>query len=236
MNFGPGSGLTIDLSNSQIDLSLSQITETIVDTYYNEDNYNLEKSQINQELYSLEKDLHMLKEINTDMNQNLIKTDTNNYDFNDIENIDMNKLVELTSNVDEEIIKEQNEEIQKVEQGLNDLKELVNEVNKIIVINKEDLEAVEKTVEKVEDNVDDGHVALCAAEELQEASIYVDWLNHKNTKIAGAATVVGLTTGGLGYLFGTGAMIASGMAVAAGATTGVGTKVILRSISQKLRF
>ena len=241
MNFGPGSGLTINLSDSQVDLSLSQITETIIDTYYNDDDYSLEKSEeVNQEIYaeskipleidnlvlnetellcSLDNELQILKEINYNMNKSLINTDVN-----------LNKLVESTASVDEEIIKEQNEEIKKVEQELNELKKMMNEVNKIVVINREDLEAVEQTVDKVEVNVDTG------VEELREASTYVNWLTHKNTKIAGAATVVGLATGGIGYLFGAGAIVASGIALATGAATGAGTNVALKSVSQKLSF
>ncbi len=230
MNFGPGSGLTINLSDSQVDLSLSQITETIIDTYYNDDDYSLEKSEeVNQEIYAesnipleidnLDNELQMLKEINSNMNKSLINTDVN-----------LNKLVESTASVDEEIIKEQNEGIKKVEKELNDLKEMVNEVNKIVVINREDLEAVEQTVDKVEVNVGTG------VEELREASTYVNWMTHKNTKIAGAATVVGLATGGIGYLFGAGAIVASGIALATGAATGAGTNVALKSVSQKLSF
>lgn len=225
-DFSSEPGLIINLANSQVDLSLSQITETIIDAYYDEN--DLEKSDLDK----LNEDLHMLKEINSSMNKSLIDNNSQIMDLQDssLENIDFNKLVELTPNVDEAIIKEQNEEIQKVEQELNELHEMVNEVNKIVVINREDLEVVEQTVEKADVDIDTG------IHELKEASTYVNWLTHKNTKIAGAATVVGLATGGAGYLLGAGVIVASGIAVAAGVATGTGTKVALKSISQKLSF
>jgi hypothetical protein len=272
MSFGNSEpGVMINLTDSQVDLSLSQITETIIDISSNcyaddyintfDDQYannndqpinsnqtnNMEKDNINNivssdeggssthssavtcNLLYLEEDLNMLKDINSDM-KSLNNNVTYYSNLNDLENIDLNKLVESTINVDEEIIKEQNKEIKKVEQDLNELKEIVNVVNKIVVINKEDLEIVEQSVEKAEADVTTG------IQELTEASTYVNWLTHKNTKITGAATIVGLTSGGVGYLLGAGVIVASGIAVAAGVATGTGTKVALKSISQKFNF
>ncbi len=225
-------GLIMNLANSQVDLSLSQVTETIIDAH--NDDYNLEKendySLEKNDLDKLNEDLHMLKEINSNMSKSLNGTETQIMDLTNMENVDFNKLVELTPNVDEAIIKEQNEVIQKVEQELNELNEIVNVVNKIVIINKEDLEIIEHIVEKAEADVTTG------IQELTEASTYVNWLTHKNTKIAGAATVVGLASGGVVYLFGAGVIVASGIAVAAGVATGTGTKVALKSISQKFNF
>jgi t-SNARE complex subunit (syntaxin) len=90
-----------------------------------------------------------------------------------------------------ELTKEKQEEIKRIERDVKDLAEIFQEIHDLVIIQKEDVDEIEKHVNETKVNVDSGHA------ELEVASTYNSNYRNKLTIIFGSVLIIALTVVGI---------------------------------------